>query len=250
MIRSMLSAAVPGRQTPILLALLLGYPPQAAAPRYTAEMLKCAVFREAVRTDIRSESGGTLRQETAGREGLLILQAVPGDSGPVLTAWYDSLSVWRQGPEGRTAPDADGLLGGRWLGTLSPEGRFAGTLVPFIPDEVAEIADLRGVLGDFFPLLAPGILRTVSVKDGRYEWRIKARTDTTGAVNDTLEVPMRRESVEEGALTWDRRLGPVAWERTITVTGSIEAKGPIRRGIRSVVTQHIRVTRLRGAGCG
>lgn len=246
----MLSAAVPGRPAPIFLALLLGFPPQGAAPRYTAEMLRCTGFREAVRTDIRSESGGTLRQETAGREGLLIVQAVPGDSGPVLTAWYDSLTVWRQEPEGRIAPDAEGLLGGRWRGTLSPEGRFAGTQVPFIPDEVAEIAEVRGVLGDFFPPLAPGILKAVSAKDGRYEWRIKARTDTTGAVNDTLEVRLRRESVEEGTLTWDRRLGPVAWERRITVTGGIEAKGPIKRGIRSVVSQRIRVTRLRESGCG
>ncbi len=246
----MLSAAVPGRQTPILLALLLAATPQGAAPRYAAEMLECAAFREEVRTDIRSESGAVLRQETAGRDGLLVVQAVRSDTGIVLTAWYDSLTVWRQGPEGRMAPDAEGMLGGRWRGTLTAEGRYAGVQVPFIPDEVAEIADLRGVLGDFFPPLAPRVLKIASARDARYGWSAKARTDTTGTVNDTLEVPMRRESVEEGTLTWDRRRGPVRWDRTITVTGSIDARGPIRRGIRSLVTQRIRVTRLANQGCG
>ncbi len=246
----MLSAPAPGRQTRIGLALLLALAPQAPAPRYTADMLECAAFREEVRTDIRSESGSVLRLETAGRDGRFLVRAVPSDSGLLLTAWYDSLTVWRQGPEGRTTPDAEGLLGGRWRGTLSPQGVYAGRQVPFIPDEVAEIADLRGILADFFPSLAPGVLTAVASGEGRYGWSVKARSDTTGALNDTLDVPMRRDSEEAGTLTWDRRLGPVRWERTITVTGGIEARGPIRRGIRSVVTQRIRVSRLPGASCG
>jgi hypothetical protein len=250
MIRSMLSGAARGRQTPILFALLLARPSQAPPPRYATEMLACAAFREEVRTDIRSESGSALRQETAGRSGLLIIQAVRSDSGSQVTAWYDSLTIWRQGPEGRIEPDAEGLLGGRWRGTLSAEGRYAGSQVPFIPDEVAEITDLSGVMGEFFPSLAPEVLRAVPDRGSRYRWSVKTRADTTSAVNDTLEVPMRRESEEEGTLTWDRRLGPVQWERTITVTGGIEAKGPIKRGIRSVVTQRIRVTRLPSASCG
>jgi len=230
--------------------LLLAVAPQGAAPRYAAELLECAAFREEVRSDIRNQSGSVLRQETAGRDGVLLVRAVRTDSGLVLTAWYDSLDVWRQGPEGRSTPDAEGLLGGQWRGTLGPEGGYRGALVPFIPDDVAEIADLRGVLGDFFPSLAPGVLKPVSARDGRYQWSIKARSDTTGAVDDTLEVPMRRESVEAGTLTWDRRQGPVGWERSITVTGGIDARGPIKRGIRSVVTQRIRVTRLSGRSCG
>ena len=241
----MLRGARPARQSPVLLALLL-LAPQGSTPRYRAEQLRCAAFREEVRTDIRSESGTVLRQETAGRDGILRVRAEPTDSGLALTAWYDSLAVWRHGPEGRISPDTDGLLGGRWLGTLRPEGRFTGAQVPFVPDEVAEIADLRGVIGDFFPSLAPAALKR---KDSRFHWSVESRSDTTGAVNDTLEVPMRRETDEKGALTWDDRLGPVQWERTITVTAGIQAKGPIKRGIRSVVTQRIRVTRLPNSGC-
>lgn len=229
--------------------MLLAGSRQGASPRYSAEMLECAAFREEVRSDIRSEAGTAFRQEAAVRDGLLIVRAARSDSGILITAWYDSLTVWRQGPEGRTAPDAEGMLGGRWEGMLSAEGRYSGRDVPFIPDEVAEITDLRGLLGDFFPSLAPGTLKVASARDSRYEWNIKARADTTGTVSDTIDLPMRRESEETGTLTWDLRLGPVEWERTITVNGNITAAGPIRRNIRSVVTQRIRVTRLPGRTC-
>lgn len=237
-------------QMPMLVALLLAGRPQAEPPRYSAAQLACAAFREEVRTDIKSESGAVFRQESAGRDGLLMVQAVPGDSGIGITAWYDSLSVWREGPEGRITPDADGLLGGRWQGRLSREGLYAGEQVPFVPDEVAEITDLRGELGDFFPSLAPGRLTVGSGRLPRYAWSVKARADTTGAVNDTLELPMKRESREDGSLTWDRTLGPVQWERTVTVNGSIDPAGPFKRSIRSVVTQRIRVTRVTGRSCG
>lgn len=209
-------------------------------------MLRCAAFREEVRTEIRSESGTVLRQETAGRDGVLFVRAERTDTGTVLTAWYDSLAVWRQGPEGKITPETEGLLGGRWIGVLSPEGRYAGAHLPFVPDEVAEIADLRGVVGDFFPSVAPALLKR---KDARYQWKLESRSDTAGAVNDTLEVPMRRETEEEGWLAWDARLGPVQWERTITIAAGIQAKGPIKRGIRSVVTQRIRVIRLPNPVC-
>lgn len=245
----MLSAATTRRQTALLLALLPALTPQVPPPRYSADLLECAAFRESVRTEIHSETGTLVRQETAGRDGLLVVQAIRTDSGIVITAWYDSLAVWRQGPEGRITPDAEGLLGGRWRGTLSPLGHYTGVDVPFIPDEVAEIADLRGVVGDFFPRLDAGLLKAAPPRDSRYAWSFKARADTVGAVNDTLELPMRRESEEEGALTWDQRLGPVQWERAVTVNGSIDAAGPIRRSIRSVVTQRIRVTRVAGHPC-
>jgi hypothetical protein len=245
----MLSAGPSGRQTVALVTLLLADPAQAPVPRYTVPILECAAFREEVRTDIRSESGGVLRQETAGRDGVLLMVATGSDSGMVLTAWYDSLAVWRKGPEGTSTPDTEGLLGGRWRGILTAEGSYTNAQTPFIPDDVAQIADLRGVLADFLPSLAPGVLVAGSGQNAGYAWSIKARSDTAGAINDTLEVPMRRQSTEEGTLAWDSRLGPVRWERVISVTGDISAKGPIRRAIRSLVTQRIRVSRLPGRAC-
>lgn len=250
------------RRTLGLLSLALAAVTQAPAPpRYSAEMLACAAFREAVRSDIRNESGTILREERAGRDGLLLVQAVRNDSGLALTAWYDSLLVYREGPEGRTVPDAEGLLGGRWRGTLTRLGRYRGDESPFIPDEVAEIADLRGVMGDFFPALVLEAARQGTIRrigDGthsgapveRYAWSMKWRADTSGTMNDTLVVPMRRDITEEGTLSWDRRRGPVAWDRTISVAGRIDPKGPVRRGIRSSVIQRVRVERIENRPCG
>ncbi len=270
MTRFILSALPLGRQTACLIVVGLGFPAQSAPPRYAPEMLRCAGFREAVRSDIRNESGRILREERAGRDGLLLVQAVRNDSGIALTAWYDSLQVWREGPEGRDSPDTEGLLGGRWRGRLTSLGRFTAEQIPFIPDEVAEIADLRGVLGDFFPLLAGGGLRvggSEALPDGRtirrigdlaggegpverYTWSLAARSDTIGSMNDTLAVPMQREVRESGMLAWDRRRGPLRWERTVTVGGRIKPKGAIKRGIRSTLIQRIRVTRMPDPDCG
>jgi hypothetical protein len=255
--RSTLSATVSCRQATAILGILVAASPQGARPRYGAEMLDCAAFREDVRSEIRNESGTVMREERAGRGGVIVLRAARGDSGIELTGWYDSLEVWREGPEGRTAPDAEGLLGGRWRGVLTPAGRYHSAQLPFVPDDVAEIADLRGVMGDLFPLLEidtvrDGSFRRLSDEAGvqRYGWRIKFRADTSGVVDDTLVVPMRREFHEEGTLSWDRQKGPIRWERTITVTGRIEKEGPIRRPIRSTVIQRLRVTRLAARACG
>ena len=258
MIRSMLSAAVPGRRTTAMVGLLLAGAPQGSPSRYTEDMLACAAFREEVRSEIRSETGTIFRDERAGRDGVLLVQAARGDSGVALTSWYDSLHLYRESPEGRIAPDPEGLLGGRWRGTLSAGGRYHGRESPFIPDDVAEIADLRGLMGDFFPMLEAYPGREVSIRRvgeepgglGRYAWTIKFRADTSGVVDDTLVGPMSREFQESGTMTWDPVRGPIRWERTITVRGRIQASGPIKRGMRSTVVQRVRVERMANRSCG
>jgi hypothetical protein len=236
------------RQTALILLGLCGLPIQGTAPRYAAAVLSCATFRETVATRIRNQSGTLVRDETAGRVGIFSIEAADSDSGLTISAWYDSLSLWREGPEGRESPDAEGMLGGQWRGRLSRDGRYAPDLTPFIPDPVADVADLRGVPNDFLPVLDPSVLRRLPVQAGdgaraRYAWNIKGRADTVGFVADTLKVPMRRDNDEEGSLVWDPRLGPVHWERTIRIEGRIDAKGAIKRGIRSLVTQQITVDR-------
>lgn len=262
MIRSMLPVAVAARQTAVLVAVLMLPVAQVPTPaQYSAAGLSCAAFREEVRSRIRSQSGSVIREEQAGRDGFLVVRAEPSDSGLSVLAWYDSLAIWREGPEGRSTPDAEGLLGGQWRGTLSSNGDYVGDRAPFIPDEVAEIADLRGVLNDFFPVLprralAPGrsegrdeARRITRAGDAsgleRYAWTLKTRADTSSVMADTT-VPMRRESEEQGTLLWDPRKGPVSWERTITITARIDAAGPVKRGLRTSVTQQIKVVRLEG----
>lgn len=227
------------RQTTTGLALLASVLAQASAPRYTARGLACAEFHETVDSDIRSSSGSVSRSERAGREGVLMLRATEGDSALEITAWYDTLSVFREGPEGRIIPDTDGLLGGRWRGTLMPTGEYLPLAVPFIPDEVAQIAELHSVLDDFLPLLPDTPLR----QGERYHWNRHRTQPPDTLTADTLSRAPAQEVEEEGTLTWDLQRGPVSWERTLRITARVPASRMIPRGMQSVVTQRIRVTR-------
>ena len=228
-----------GKNLATWLAVLPVVGGQPGPARYTAEQLACVTYLEEVRTDIRSAVGTVVREERAGRDGVLVLRAAGTDSLLELTAWYDSLVVWREGPEGRTAPDAEGLLGGRWRGTLHHTGRYASTAVPFIPDEIAEIAELRGLLDDFLPLLPDSAL----APESRYSWTRRSTADSTTIVQDSIPVPVHRETEESGNLAWDPRLGPVRWERMLKVTARIPPGKPFARGVVTVVTQRVRVMR-------
>ena len=226
-------------------------------------MFACAAFTEQVRSDIRSETAGILRQETAGREGVLVLGGSPAGDGLMLTAWYDSLTVWRESPEGRLAPDTDGLLGGQWRGRVSANGSTVVGVAPFVPEEIAEVAELQGVLEDFLPRLPERVLRPGAVDspssgrairrlgDGaggtqRYSWVVRGVTDTAMLHQDTVSIPLRRRVEEEGSMEWDPIRGPLRWERRLTLEARVSARGPIRRGINSVIVQQIRVARQPG----
>ena len=219
---------------------------QAGPPRYRAAELACVGFAEEVISEIRTEAGGRSREERTGRFGLLIVRAAAGDRGLELSAWYDTLALFRETPEGKSTPDTEGLLGGRWRGTLAPAGVYVGSATPFIPDDIAEVADLHGALDDFFPKLPDRPIPSW------WRWR-----DSTGEAPDTtadsLRVPVTRYTVEEGALRWDR--GPAEWSRLIRSSAVAAPGGVLRSGIRSVVTQRIRVVRvsperLPGGSCG
>jgi hypothetical protein len=239
---------------------------RAPAPRYTASLLACAVFAEQVRTDIRSQSGSAVVQDRAGRDGVLILHATSLGDSIALEAWYDSLAVWRQSREVRLTPDTEGLLGGRFRGTLSPTGEYRSRAVPFVPDEVAEIADLAGELDDFLPRLAPTALapgagyrdstgfRLRRLSDAttafgrvqRYEWTRAQKATSTRQAEDTIEVGVEEAHLETGSLVWSPRDGPISWTRRIVVNARIPARGPVKRSLHSQVQQEIWVTRRLG----
>lgn len=229
-----------GKRLAGLVLLLPALGAQQEPARYTEARLACATFRETVATEIRTSVGTTVREERAGRSGLLMLRASAGDSGLEVLAWFDSLSVWREGPEGRSVPDTEGLLGGRWRGRLDPRGRYSPGAVPFIPDEVAGVADLRGVVEDFLPLLPDSALGDGAI----YRWSRQASGDSTSVIEDSLAIPVHRESSETGSLVWNAGSGPVRWERDLRVTAKIRAGGPFPRGVVSVVRQMVRVERL------
>lgn len=228
-----------GKSLAASIGILLGVGAQPGPAGYTAAQLDCATYLERVRTEIQSRIGAVVREERAGRDGVLILRAEGADSLLEIVAWYDSLALWREGPEGRITPDAEGLLGGRWRGTLDRAGRYSSRATPFIPDEVAEIAELRGVLQDFLPLLPDSAL----APGAKYRWTRSVAADSTTSVQDSLAVPVRTETEETGSFDWDPRLGPVGWERTVTVTARIPPGRPFPRGVVTVVRQRVRVMR-------
>ena len=228
-----------GKSLAASIGILLGVGAQPGPAGYTAAQLDCATYLERVRTEIQSRIGAVVREERAGRDGVLILRAEGADSLLEIFAWYDSLALWREGPEGRITPDAEGLLGGRWRGILDRAGHYSSRATPFIPDEVAEIAELRGVLQDFLPLLPDSAL----APGAKYRWSRSAAADSTTIVQDSLAVPVRTETEETGSLDWDPRLGPVVWERTVTVTARIPPGKPFTRGVVTVLKQRVRVMR-------
>ena len=235
--------------------------------RYTAAQLQCARFEENSRGRVVVESAGRRRQETVGRSGRWSLRARDTASSIALEAWYDSLSVWREGPEGKSIPDTDGLLGGRYRGLLTSAGRYAVVARPFIPDEVAEVAELGGALEDLLPPLPTAPLEvgqkwgdstglelrrlpdSVAAGGVVHRLRLRVRTEAQLAAvrGDTLTVPAQQVTLEEGQLDWAPRVGLVRRVRHIVVESTIPAGGPLPQAVRSRLEQDVTLVRLTGA---
>jgi len=233
-----------------------GSPPQDPVPRYTAAMLAEASFDLRVRATIRTQSGGPLREETIARDARLEVRVTADADTLRLEAWFDSLVVFREGPEGRIAPDADGLIGGRFRGTLTPDGHYRSTARPFVPDELVEVTDLGGALHDLLPLLPAtalavggrwdgGPLRIVRRPDStsqgirlaRYRWSRVAFDTTAAFLDDSLRYETRTRHQEEGDLVWHPVHGPLVWHRVSHIAIEIPAEGPVRRAVRTSVAE-------------
>jgi hypothetical protein len=216
-----------------------------------------------VRTRIRGESGTATVTDAAGRDGILVVRGRDSTGqGIAIEAWYDTLAVWRTTDTGRESPDVDAVVGGRYRGVLRPTGEYLGRTVPFLPDEVADVADLSLVMNEFFPVLPPvdlaigkswrdstglEIRRVPDRRDGgetmrRFEWtgvrRLAQRTEF-----DSLTVMVDQLIREKGALDWSPRLGPVAWTRHLLINASVPARGGVRRPMTSAIEQEISVSR-------
>lgn len=253
----------PGGAPLLLVASVLAA--QGPPPRYTATLLDGAAFDERVRLTIRTQTGGATRLETVGREARWRVRAADSAGAITIEAWYDSLLVWRDGPEGRLLPDTDGLVGGRYRGTITPAGRVTLRDRPFVPDELKEVSDLGEALVTFLPLLPEATLAVgASAADGR-GWRIQRRADSTGSdgplrrfrwtrasvdtvrqvESDSLAYVVRSSVREEGHLVWHPALGPLAWHREVLTEVEIPADGAVRRGVRSRVEERLQGWRRR-----
>jgi len=247
--------------TPLLvLSLVLpsAVPAAAQAPSYTVTTVGCARFRESVRGELESAFGTTRRTESLGRDGVLELRAVPDSAGLALEAWYDTLAVFREGPEGRSAPGAEGIFGGRYLGTLDPQGDYLSRVTPFVPAALRDIFDFGRILLHFFPPLPPAPLTpggewtdgagltiwrlsdsaTSNGPIGRYRWIRREGWEEGVQVGDSTTVVHRSET-ETGALQWGEGTGPLGWD------SSTEASVDFANGAgRSGLTQEVQVRRV------
>jgi hypothetical protein len=243
--------------------------PAAAGFRYTAAQLDCARFEEHSRSRLDGQTGTRLRRETLTRDGLWRVRATATGRVIQIEAWYDSLALTRESAEGTLTPDTDGLLGGRYRGTLTATGKYTAEARPFIPDEVAEVAELSGAMEDLLPPLPPVALAVGQrwtdsnglelerLPDSTAARRVirrlalKARSETSQATvrGDTITLPARQTTVEEGQVDWDPVEGLVRRDRHIVVETTVPAGGPLRLPLRSRLEQDVALVRV-GEGCG
>jgi hypothetical protein len=240
--------------------------PPAAEFRYIPDQLDCATFQERSRAQLEAQTGIRQRHETLTRDGVWRLRARPAAAGLAIEAWYDSLALSRESPEGKLVPDTDGLLGGRYRGALSPAGRYTAQARPFVPDEVAEVAELGGAMEDLLPPLPPvaiavgqrwsdssGLeLRRLpdSVAGRRVVRRLavhqRTEADQATVRGDTTRLPARQVTVEDGQVDWDPAIGLLRRVRRLVVETSVPAGGPLRQPLRSRLEQEGTLVRVGG----
>ena len=244
----------------ILLCAMVSTAVSAQAPAYTVATIGCARFMESTRGELESAFGSVRRTETLGRDGILVVRAAPTGAGLEVEAWYDTLAVFREGPEGRFTPDADGIFGGRYGGILDPEGDYLSNVTPFVPAALRDIFDFTRLLLHFFPPLPPKSLPaggewtegagltiwrlsdSASPRGpvGRYRWIRREAWDEGVRVGDSTVVVHRSES-ESGRLQWREGEGPLGWG------SSTEASVEFVNGAgRSRLTQEAQVRRVAG----
>jgi hypothetical protein len=238
-------------------------PGQGSAIGYAANQLDCARFLEIGESKILTEAGGRIRNQTSTRRGVWQFRAVPSNGDVGLEGWLDTLVLTRRSPETAISPDTDGLLGGRYRGTLGRTGVYTSRVRPFVPDEVAEVAEMSGALDDFFPPVPPRALEpgeewtdslglTIrrlpdSVHSGvallrfALESRKQSRAAPTPA--DTLPLKLSQKTQEQGEFVWHPVLGLLRRDRRIVVETTVPPSRSVRQAVRSKVEQRITVAR-------
>jgi hypothetical protein len=197
---------------------------------------------------------------------VLLIRAHPAAGDTLrLESWYDSLEVRRSSRDGTLEPDTDGMIGGRYRGTLSADGAYRSSARPFVPDGVAEVADVAAALDELLPRLparTPPVGTRWRGPDGRevrrlrdsiagdtllrFRARLVRAVDSVRATGDTAPIRAKQTSREEETFAWDRRRGLVRRDRHIVVETEIPSGATVPRPVRSRVEQRITLERLSG----
>jgi hypothetical protein len=200
---------------------------------------------------------------TVERDGVWSFRARDTTGGTALEAWYDSLALRRRSAGQDVTADTDGLIGGRYRGLLTPNGGYSEQARPFVPDEVAEVADVSTAASDLLPplpsrALAPGeswndstltisrLPDTLVAGRALVHLRLDSRAESREVVpwGDTLSIAVRQRVEEQGNVYWSPVSGLVRRARSITIEATVPSGGPVRQPVRSRVEQHVELTRL------
>jgi hypothetical protein len=234
-----------------------------AQDRYLTGQFSPARFHKTSTATITTQMGNRTRHEVVGEDGWLMVQARDTSGGLGLEAWFDSLAVWRDAEEGRLTPETDGVIGGRYRGLLSGDGRYTRWEVPFVPAEIAEIVDLEATMDDLLPALSPGrlgpgeswsdssgltITRLVDSASGstilrRYRTVLHVPERRVGGA-DSSRIGSLQEEDQRGVFLWKPGMGLMRWERDIVIRMTVPPGGDIRQTVRARVEQHVILMRL------
>lgn len=224
-------------------------------PAYQAAQLTCVTYEVRVHTAVATELQGRRRTESLRRTGRLVVQGSASDSGLMVEAWWDTLRLWRQA-DGRTLePETEGLLGGRYRGELRRDGVFLRTETPWVPDDVAEVSDVRTALDDLFPPLPVVPMRrgdkTEDAAANKFtrladsarvtRYRILSATSADYPADSTRQFAVKETEQSDGILAWGND-GLLRWDRTVIAETRVE-ESP-QRTFRSRVEQRIELQRL------
>ena len=246
----------------------LPFVPGPPGPRYVATQLDCAGFRERSRSDLETYVAGRARREAVGIDAEWRFRAAPARGDTIaLEGWLDTLSVWRRSEEDSLAPDTDGIIGGRYRGLLSGDGRYHTEVRPFVPDPLLEVADLSRALEDLLPRLPPRPLAVGETwgdgagleirrladsagAQGVQRFRLTLRREVTEARlrGDSLPLRLRQSVREDGTFAWQTQAGLISRERNVTVDTYVPAEARVGRPVQARIEQRITLERME-QGC-
>lgn len=237
---------------------------QQPRPAYEAGALDQSSYIQRVHAVITTRTGRSSARDTLDRVGVLSLRARPVVGGLELLVWFDSLTLRRATAAGVLRPDTDGLIGGRYGGRLTPDGRYTAQRTPFLPEGILEVEDLAGEAGDLLPRLPPipllpgeswsdslGMITISRLEDStaqgrrlrRYRLERQSLRTESRVAPDSNRYAVSRTETETGRFVWDARQGVLRWTREITSEAEIPAGRPFPRAVRSEIQQRIQLER-------